>query len=251
MIKYIVRSGSLYSDKHGLLKTVECPLQKTWDELQRIDHDIDPYFLEPHSHADRQRYCDCCRSKVFSINGLTESEIAGACMANPETCLHATLPHPAIEIDDEGTDTKRCPYTDTELRVIHTARYLTAMNDAVEKGFCLLIRPVIPDETIGVKMEVWQDEFGKVITSGDYRSMGPIGSKTYWHNPYISPLPFAAYLVPPDIEVGERVYLVDLIEDRPGRVWNQGDSWREDASEATWTGETFELDPCAPLAILG
>ena len=54
-------------------------------------------------------------------------------------------------------------------------------------------------------------------------------------------LPFAAYLLPPDIEVGEEVMLDDLIEDMLGTVWNQGDTYRLQCCRARWTGSDFEL----------
>jgi hypothetical protein len=59
--------------------------------------------------------------------------------------------------------------------------------------------------------------------------------------PYAWDLPFAAYLLPPDLEVGEEVILDDLIEDRPGTVWNQGDTYRLDRARARWTGADFEI----------
>lgn len=250
MLEYSVETGNLYSKKHGMLKTVKCPLQKSWDELQRIDFDIEPLVIRSHQYTERHRYCDCCRSNVLNVDNLTESEIEGACIANPEICIHATLPHPAIEVDDSGKSNRRCPYTRTELRVVHTARHLTAMNDAVEQGFRPLIRPVIPDESIGTKLIVWQDEDGTVHTSTDLRNCNLRG-KTYWHNPYRSPLPFAAYLVPPDIEEGEMVYLVDLIEDRVGGEWNQGDSWRQNSADAIWNGETLIIQEHGLDVILG
>lgn len=251
MIKYFPENGDLYSEKHGLLKAVKCPLQKSWDDLQRLDLNIDPLLIELNLYTERHRYCDSCRSNVMTLDGLTESEIEGACLAAPDICLHATLPHPAIEIAGEGKNVRSCPPTETELRVVHTARHLTAMNDAAEKGFWPLIRPVIPDETIGSKLAVWQDEYGVVHTSGDLRSGDFLKGQSYWHNPYISPLPFAAYLIPPDIEIGEMVHLVDLIEDRVGMHWNQGDSWRQTTADAVWTGETLEIQDHGVLRILG
>jgi hypothetical protein len=251
MIKYITESGALISKKYGLLRTIKCPLQKSWEDLQRLDFDTQPDFIELDQYTERHRYCDSCRSNVMTVDGLNESEIEGACLAAPNICLHATLPHPAIEIEDNGKNIRRCPPTDTKLRIVHTARHLPAMNNAVEKGFWPLIRPVIPDETIGSKLIVWQDEYGVVHTSGDYRSGNAFKAQTYWHNPYISPLPFAAYLIPPDIKIGETVHLVDLIEDRVGRYWNQGDSWRQISADAVWTGETLEIQDSGALCFVG
>lgn len=251
MLKYVVESGLIFSQKHGLIKEVKCPLHKSWEELQRIDIDIHDDLIQYHAYADRHRYCDGCRSNVFNLDGLNESEIEGACLGNPDICVHASLPHPAIEVEDSGKSYRRCPQTETELRIIHTARHLKAMNDAAAKGFWPLLRPVIPDETIGSKIIVSQNEDGTVEVSSDFRRGLSLGSQVYWDNPYKSPLPFAAYLVPPDIEEGERVHLVDLIEDVVGTEWNQGDTWRRQSADAVWTGENFDICDSGAMQILG
>ena len=59
--------------------------------------------------------------------------------------------------------------------------------------------------------------------------------------PYHFPSTFAAYLIPADIEIGERVLLEDLIEDRIGQTWNQGDTYRLDSCEAVWDGSDLKL----------
>lgn len=241
MLKYSPKTKGLYSRKHGLIKRVKCPLEKTWESLQIIDFDIEDDMLDSHRYTERHRYCDACHSNVFNLDGLDESEIEGACIGNLDICVHATLPHSAIEVADSDPHGYPCPPITTELRVIHTARHLSAMNDAARRGYWPLIRPVVPDETIGSKIIVSQNADGTIEVSGDYRSRVGLSGTVYWHNPYNSPLPFAAYLVPPDLEVGEQVYLVDLIEDLPGEAWNQGDTWRHRSGEATWTGETLEI----------
>ena len=52
---------------------------------------------------------------------------------------------------------------------------------------------------------------------------------------------YAAYLIPKDIQVGERVILEDLIEDYIGASWNQGDTWKLQSCEAIWNGEDFAI----------
>lgn len=59
--------------------------------------------------------------------------------------------------------------------------------------------------------------------------------------PYNFPNPFAAYLVPPDIAVGEQVWLEDLIEDVVAVWGNQGYRPRLDAAAAVWNGTEFEI----------
>ena len=73
------------------------------------------------------------------------------------------------------------------------------------------------------------DEFEKVI---DW---------SYYY-PYSFESPYAAYLLPPDLKINERVFLEDLIEDVVGLVWNQGDKYRLSSVEAIWNGNDFELD---------
>ena len=65
----------------------------------------------------------------------------------------------------------------------------------------------------------------------------------YWsyYYPYSFKSPFAAYILPKDIEPGERVFLEDLIEDLVGTKWNQGDTYRLESYEAIWTGSDLEI----------
>ncbi len=59
--------------------------------------------------------------------------------------------------------------------------------------------------------------------------------------PYHFKSPFAAYLIPGDIEVGERVFVEDLIEDYVGCVMPKGDTYRLESCEAIWNGEDLEI----------
>ncbi len=62
-----------------------------------------------------------------------------------------------------------------------------------------------------------------------------------YYYPYQFPSPFAAYLIPSDLKVGERVILDDLIEDIVGASHSEG-TYRIDSAEAIWNGEKFEVD---------
>jgi len=53
--------------------------------------------------------------------------------------------------------------------------------------------------------------------------------------------PFAAYLIPKDIKMGERVLLADLIEDYMGASWNQGDTYGLESCEALLNGKDLEI----------
>jgi hypothetical protein len=170
-----------------------------------------------------------------------------------------------------------------ELRIIKTARSEKAINEAVEQGFWPLVKPVIPSPDISVKFAVTQNKnTGKITVVNDFRLTDiplvkpvaefspplqqdvkdidpifpipeyvtrdvdavPVIEWTFYY-PYNFESPFAAYLVPPDLQVGEIVMLEDLIEDEIGGEWNQGDTYRLASCMAIWDGKEFilQLDP--------
>ena len=136
------------------------------------------------------------------------------------------------------------------LRVIKTARSLASINSAAKKGLKPLLKKVEPSEDIRSKYAVIQNKkTGEIEVLGDYRQGRFTGEDaeyekvidwTYYYA-YSFKSPFAAYLIPHDIEIGERVILKDLIEDYIGASWNQGDTYRLESCEAIWNGIDFEI----------
>jgi hypothetical protein len=168
----------------------------------------------------------------------------------------------------------------TELRIIKTARSEKAINEAVEQGYWPLVKPVIPSPDIKVKFAVSQNKTtGKITVAHDYRDSNiespikPVAefpkptqdeidgfNLAFPHVPYSNPAikedtvigwtyyypyhfesPFAAYLIPNDLKVGDVVMLEDLIEDVVDKSWNQGDTYRLESCEAVWDGKEFIL----------
>ena len=135
-----------------------------------------------------------------------------------------------------------------ELRVIKTARDKESINMAAKSGFKPLIKKVEPSEEICSKYSVAQNKkTGEIVTIGDFRDS--IDSEndfeividwTYYY-PYSFKSPFAAYLIPEDIKIGERVFIEDLIEDYIGASWNQGSTYRLEGCEAIWNGTDLEI----------
>jgi hypothetical protein len=151
------------------------------------------------------------------------------------------------------------PDVDQPLRHIRTARTLEEMNAAIAEGFRPLVKPIERDPQIKTKFAVFQNRStGEIMQLGDYRAWPRSGWDevipwTHYY-PYDSPLPFAAYLCPPDLAQDEIVVLEDLIEDRIGCRWNQGSVFRLESCRARWTGSDFELlyDPeTTPDFIIG
>jgi hypothetical protein len=136
-----------------------------------------------------------------------------------------------------------------ELRVIKTAREEESINSAVDAGYTPLIKRLQKSKEICSKYAIIKNKkTGKIKQVRDFRFGRYIDSNQYemvldfeYYYPHNFPSPFAAYLIPPDLEVGEAVWLEDLIEDYVSSVWNQGDVNRLESCEAIWNGKDFEI----------
>lgn len=148
------------------------------------------------------------------------------------------------------------------LRQIKTARTLEEINDAAKKGFWPLVRKVEPSKEIRTKFKLIQHkQTGELKLLGDFRedisedygwifgeenggeSRSDYETVIDWtfYYPHCFPSPFAAYLIPDDIHIGETVFIQDLIEDHVESKWNQGDSVRMKSCRAVWNGKDFDI----------
>lgn len=137
-----------------------------------------------------------------------------------------------------------------DLKRIATARDERAINKAAEDGFFPLIKKVVPAAALHTKFAVLQNlQTGHITVVTDFRDRTHSNFdgkfKTVipfsFYYPYAFASPFAAYLIPKDLKVDERVVLLDLIEDYVGGTWNQGDTFRLESCEAIWTGGGFDI----------
>jgi hypothetical protein len=136
-----------------------------------------------------------------------------------------------------------------DLRVIKTARDKESINYAAKNGFKPLIKKVESSDQIRSKYAVYQNKkTGEIQIIGDFRESLYSENEEYikvidwtYYYPHTFNSPFAAYLIPKDIEIGEKVFLEDLIEDYIGASWNQGDTYRLGFCEAIWNGIEFEI----------
>ena len=142
-----------------------------------------------------------------------------------------------------------------ELRVIKTARCIEDINKAADMGFIPLVKKLKPLKklfrTIGIfrnkktnKIEETEDyvvyeQYGN-ITSYEDENEWELVVPFHSYYPYKFDSQYAAYLIPHDIEKGEKVILKDLIEDYYG-----GSFWshhiRVESLQAIWTGEDFSI----------
>lgn len=133
------------------------------------------------------------------------------------------------------------------LRIITTARDLNSINKAVKNGFKVVVIKIEPSIKIRTNYSVVQNKItGEVKVVGDLRgSYDKDEFKTLvdWasYYPHNFKSPFAAYLIPLDIKIGEAVFIEDLIEDFIGSSWNQGSNYRLEGCEAIWNGSALEI----------
>lgn len=127
------------------------------------------------------------------------------------------------------------------LQIIKTGRTLSEINAAIRLGYKAVVKPVIASPDIRSKFALYESIRSKeLVRVGDFRAGGGRRVLDFtWYYPHHFPEPFAAYLAPPNLVVGQLVWLEDLIEDLVGAAWNQGDTYRLDSCEALWTGEEF------------
>lgn len=100
---------------------------------------------------------------------------------------------------------------------------------------------------VHAKFAVVRDrQTGKIKMLTDNRGMSENRFETLldWtrYYPYNFTSPFEAYIVPPDTQVGEKVWIEDLIEDFVGRWWNQSDTFRFEGCEAICNGSGSEFN---------
>jgi hypothetical protein len=241
-------TNTLFTNLGQEIKRLECPKTKCWDELEVVDD------------LDLKRMCRDCDKHVVDTRGLTDAQVHVLVQFDPTVCLHIDTEHGNVTlINHEDPYTSR-PAPGT--RVIKTARTRNAINLAASKGLWPLVKRVVSSNGhISSFCRVWQHrDTGEVVVQTDIRYPGFHGDYTEWDvlfrpedsdSPYHGgdigydasnhfPEPFAAYLVPDDIAVGERVFLEDVIENFIGHH-HQG-STRLRSAEAVWNGADFEID---------
>ena len=131
-----------------------------------------------------------------------------------------------------------------KLRVIKTARNMDEINKAVKDGFYPLVKPVVPSYEVSRHISITQHKVtGEIrhyphprymdnFNPNDYNS---VVSTSYY--PYHFEEPYAAYLIPDDIELNELVFVEDIIED----ISSGSNGARLESCEAIWNGRELEI----------
>lgn len=133
------------------------------------------------------------------------------------------------------------------LHRIKTLRTEEEIANAISSGHKILKEKVIASEDI-YAIDLWfkNNQTGEIRKESysyhaymcDYEGY-EVKKVTYY--PYTFPSEIAAYLLPDNLQNGERVILDDLIEDIVGASHASG-NYRLKSAEAIWNGERFVID---------
>lgn len=273
---YDPATGALWTSDGTFLKHLYCPKGIRWDELGVTRQEL-PASVD--AALERSRDCTTCKSKVTSLEGLSDEQVTAVFKKDASACVylrtewtnvtvlqpasHDWRGAPAWPTNPEGrvpgieatlTPAMRQCIDESTPRV-HTARTLEQINAAAAQGLRVLLKPLAGQDgssPCGQDVEVWQnEETGEVQPVVDLRGRpdGPRGKvdKHLWRRvlslrnvyPYSWPNPFAAYLVPKDLAPGAFVLLTDPIEDIA--AMEHWGSYRARMVPATWTGSDVKV----------
>ena len=240
-MKYVASKKTLYTLNDKPLKRLHCPLNKQWDKLST-------------TISERVRYCSSCEKNVTDITNLNEEQVTVIFEVNPDHCVYLDLRGGQTEVEAIGEleaigdvrfDIKECIKKPSILPTINTARDLVAMNRAVKEGYHLIIRSTQLEKAPKSKVMIHTSDENELSISGyDFRSHMPSEGNTDHKTYGINKSPFAAYLIPKDLEKGTKVFISDLIEHKIREEWNQGDKWRRNSGEAIWDGDNLNIIEC-------
>ena len=244
-MKYNIEKSVLTTDTGELIKHLNCPINKRWENLV------------PLATTHLKRRCNECHKNVIDISVFSDEQVVAIVETDPKACLYVRSDASNIEFVGGNTPErhKLCILQDGRYeycRIIRTARSLDEINSYYkEPNYRLLVEIVEENPNIREKIEIAQDpDTGKVILNGDYRGMTDPGDAV-WYHPRRYTSPIAAYLVPDDIKIGERVYMPDLIEEYVGERQNQSDTYKLEYAFAVWNGEAFDVEVHEPGMMIG
>lgn len=137
------------------------------------------------------------------------------------------------------------------LRTIGTARTIEEINDAVSRGFFPLLEWLVPSEDVfdtvcGLLADNLTGEMSLDMRRHAEYQPAPDGTRRvlqgHRYYPYQFPSPFAAYLIPKDLQVGELVWLEDLIADIPALLRTvEKNVSRIPSAPAIWRDGWFDI----------
>jgi hypothetical protein len=218
-MKYFTKNHVLVDSQNVLIKELSCPAQKRWSQL--ID-DADETTIP-------SRYCDGCDKRVYDISGLDESRTKSFVSENQSPCIYIDFRRSDIELVNvfskqsdffkafadnpdfikwhtSEMNAKKQAYRcvdDAPNNLVRTTSDVDTIKDFLLKGYRVQIISCAPTEDRFNKQWLRYDD-----SSGD---ISVIDSEANYNSHTDHLLPIKAYLIPPHIEPGDRVFIRQFI----------------------------------------
>lgn len=247
-------TGELKTDGNWLIKKLHCPLQKRWDEMTPI------------AGSARERLCTGCGKNVHDIDGLDEDAVIKVVRDNQNACLSLRMDSTTLTIEGHSAPQtlvaldESCP-----LQRIRTARGAREVNELASPT----LRPLVVEvpKSAGNRMIIWQNGLtGRIAFSYSMRFNpdeinADCETREHWRKIAYQHqeearrcgddgLPIAAYMIPSDLRVGERVWIEDVIE-AVVAVHGPGYTENHNSAVAIWLGESFQFVVDEPDRVIG
>ncbi|WP_290525960.1 hypothetical protein [Alcanivorax sp.] len=266
-MKYVIEENTLYADDGTVLKKLSCPLSKTWDSLAPLwPVKTDAGFLAPaiesrfYSYGpdvvreimqendapfEARRWCCSCDKAVINISGYTEAQVRALMEHDRDACIYCPIEHPSVKwIGGSGEGGFGCQ-DDQEIIRIRTLRQPQAIREALRAGRRLLVQ--LPELRGYLREEASPRR--KVMSSID-ELLAVEQSLTASRYDENNGGQLAAYVLPDSLEPGDRVALLDLLEEIAVYTGRDGGA-RATGAMAIWTGVDFDIDMSGFPQIVG
>lgn len=212
-----ISTQELFTEEGKVMKRVFCPLNAEWDRMDSIKNSPD-------------RLCELCSKPIMDTSVLTSKKIAELVLKDPDICLK-------ISAEQQNITLLCSKFTKPEgIKVIKTAHTEDEMNEAVLAGNDILIMPTyVPPIKSENRMMYQHPETGFCELTTDAQRADELERLGYrkFAEPQVGIFevpPFAAYIIPRDLEINETVWLEECIETYPGHF----------SLPAIWDGRYFD-----------
>lgn len=224
-----ISTQELFTHKGEVIKRVVCPLNAEWHGMDSIENSTD-------------RLCELCSKPIMDTGVLTSKKITELVLKDPSICLKISpIQQNVVFVCSKFTKPEG-------IRVIKTAHTEDEMNEAVLAGYDIMIMPtyVTPPRSENQMMYQHPETGFCELTTDSQRvvELERLGYRKFSEQQvgvFDAP-PFAAYIIPRDLEINEMVWLEECIDAYPEHfslpaIW---DGYHFDTGYIRITGyETF------------
>ncbi|MGF1692377.1 hypothetical protein [Photobacterium kagoshimensis] len=260
-------TSELHSSNGELLAEFDGYVHNNWDALSW-------------TKSEFVRFCGVCQKEVLNITSFSEPQIKALLQLKPDVCIYFDenkLCESIEVVGDFEENVEKCHSCNNDnAPVIVAARDLEAMTRAEQMGYKLAIVAVdiltAPSRTVRLSKNmcggyevssVFEENSSEVDTITPHidsvaecmlvklagSSLSEVNKTTNSQLLINSYHPFLAYIIPPEIKDGTRVYLTDIIDNIADERWPENYQPRLNSGYAMYVGNTLLLENPHPIEL--